>query len=361
MKKLILFVIILSSVELYSHDIRLETLIDSAIVKMDNGLLDESEQLLNEVLKREANNYFANYELAYLYTIKKQYDRSITILDKIKDSSNLNDCYYQLLGTNYDYKGMKSAAIETFKAGIKAFPNSGLLHVELGMMYHQNNDIITALDTYESGIQVDPMFPSNYYYAGLILLGSSEPSWGFLYGEIFMNLEPYTNRSKTMSKYLYETIKSNISITDTVFTANFTQQNSISFNSTTMSLEMSFPLLYETCFNAGGRKALDEGLDTLELYSLGRIHEYQIEYGKNYYNGNFEDPLYVYLLRVQNAGFIDAYCIHLFKGGAPDDYAGWIVLHKEHYLEFMKWREENPLILTPTHYLSRKTFPNIQL
>ena len=355
MKKILFFFISFFMIAgVSAQENNMNALVDSAMVQMDKGNFAESKALLEYVIGKVPNHYAANYELAYLYTQAKQYDESIAILQKIGNSKDVTDRYFQLLGTIYDFKGMANAAIEKYKEGLKRFPNSGRLHVELGMMYHKSNDLMAALETYEEGILVDPMFPSNYFYAGLVLLGSSEPVWGLMYGEIFMNLEPYSDRSRTMSRYMFETLKSNITLNDTAFVADLTKEKSIQFNQTTMKLEMPFPLLYQTCFNAGGRKAFEEGLDTLELFTLGKIHEYQIEHGKSFYNINCNDPLFIHLLKVQNAGFMEDYCMLLFKGGAPSDYVGWMTMNKDHYLAFMKWREENKLQLSSQNCLSRQ-------
>ena len=362
MKRIFIIIVFLGAiVEIYSQNDNLDVLVDSAIVRMDDGHFEESKSLLEYVISKDPNHYAANYELAYLYTLMKQYDKSLAILKNIESSKEVKDIYYQLLGTVYDYKGMEDVAIEKYKEGLKKFPNSGRLYVELGMMYHKSNEIMTALETYEKGILVDPMFPSNYFYAGLVLLGSSDPVWGLMYGEIFMNLEPYTERAKTMSKYLFDTIKSNVSLTDTAFVANFTSQNSLIFNENTKSLEMPFPFLYQTCFNAGGKQALEEGLDTLELYTLGKIHEYQIEHGKAFYNTNSNNPLFIHLLKIQQAGYMEDYCMLLYKGGSPADYTGWMIMNKDHYLEFIKWQKENRLQLSPDNCFSRLTHGTVKL
>lgn len=303
----------------------------------------------------------ANYELAYLYTLKKDYDKGIEYLNKISKSEEINDRYYQLMGTIYDYIGKSDIAIEKYKEGLQIFPESGCLHVELGMMYHKSGDVMKALGTYEKGILVDPMFPSNYFYAGLLLLGSSEPVWGLMYGEIFMNLEPYSDRSRMMSEYICKTIEENVMLTDTAFVTSLTEENSLQINQTTMSLEMPFPLLYQICFNAAGREAVENGLDALELYTLGKIHEYQIEHVKKYPDALLDNPLFMYLLEIQKAGYMEDYCMVLFKGGFPNEYVGWLTMNKDHFLSFMKWREENGLILTKDNCFSRLTCHPIKL
>lgn len=357
----VISLLLLSVIPFVSYAEDLDSLVDNAIEKMESGNLDESKSILEKVLVISPDHYEANYEMAYLLTMNRQYEEALRFLAIIKNSVKKNDRYYQLLGSVYDFIGDSEKAIYSYKEGLGHFPESGRLHVELGMMYHKSNDLMKALELYENGIIADPMFPSNYFYAGLVLMNSSEPVWGLMYGEIFMNLEPHTDRSKTMSKYMYEVLTSNTTITDSDFTSNLTKDSSVGFNQKSMKLEMSFPLLYQTCYNAGGRQALEDGYDSLELYSLGKIHNYQIEHGKTYYKPDFYNPLYNYLLKIQSAGFIEEYCMLLYKGGCPTDYVGWLTMNQERFKAFMEWREKNKLNLSQSNLFSRLTCDPIEL
>lgn len=363
MKKIytLLIALTFAHTQIFAQEQQVEQLVDSAVILMDKQLYSESMTVLQEAIQKDPQNYRANYELAFLYVIMKEYDKSLSLLKKIENSTNTNDRYYQMLGTIYDYKGMPEKAISTYLKGLSKFPDSGRLHVELGMMYHKSNNIEKALESYEKGILADPTFPSNYFYAGLVLMGSSEPVWGLMYGEIFMNLEPYTNRSRTMSEYIVSTIKENVTQNDTAFVASFTKQNA-GLNPQTMNLEISFPLVYQMCFNAAGREAIDEGLDELGLYSLGYIHAQQVKHGTIYYRKEGPtNPLFEYLLKVIDAGYIEEYCSLLYKGGFPIEYAEWMIMNKDKYLEFMQWRENNPLYTNTKYVFSRLTCPSIIL
>lgn len=360
--KFIIILCFLTFVDLQSiaQNTTIEDLVDSAVLLMDKQLYAESQKILEDVVKKEPKHYGANYELAYLKCMMEKYDESLILLKKIENSNDINDRYYQMLGTIYDYKGMSDMAISSYQKGLSKFPNSGRLHVELGMMYHKSNEIEKALEIYEKGILADPMFPSNYFYAGLVLMGSSEPVWGLMYGEIFMNLEPYTSRSRTMSEYIVSTIKTNVEYNDTVFDASFTQQ-SIGFNPENVKLELSFPLVYQICFNTAGREAMEEGLDELGLYSLGFIHGQQVKHGVSYYDMGNTNPLFEYLLKVIDAGYIEEYCSLLYKGGFPSDYGEWMIMNKDKYLKFMEWRENNALKIDTKNVFSRLTCPPVRL
>lgn len=336
-----------------------DILVDSAVVMMDKQNYEESLQLLKSVVKDNPEHFRANYELAYLLSMMKQYDESIELLKRIENSADVNDRYYQMLGTIYDYKNDANEAIKTYQKGLVHFPKSGRLHVELGMMYHKQNKLNEALDTYEKGILAEPMFPSNYYYAGLLLLGSSEPVWGLMYGEIFLCLESYGNRAKTMSEYLTKTLIQHVELNDTAFVMQITTSG-IHLDQERHAIAFSLPYIYQASFNAGGRRAINEGLDELNLYSLGKIHDYQLKHGAIYYK-NQKNALYEYILKIQKAGFMEEYCAFLYKGGYPSEYSGWMTLNKDRCLEFMEWRQKNPLVITDENVFSRIMWKDVIL
>lgn len=57
-----------------------------------------------------------------------------------------------------------------------------------------------AVASFEKGISVAPMFPSNYYRAAQFYAYSTSKVWSQIYGEIMMNLLPSGDRNKEMSE-----------------------------------------------------------------------------------------------------------------------------------------------------------------
>ena len=74
---------------------------------------------------------------------------------------------------------------------------------------------------FEKGIEVNPMFASNYFRAAKIYCNSSEEVWGMIYGEIFINLERTNDRTFKISKLLFDTYKSEITFTSETATLVF--------------------------------------------------------------------------------------------------------------------------------------------
>src|SRR4030095_3920321 len=184
-----------------------------AIKLMDGGKVDESLTLLEEAFKLDPHDITIPYEAAYAHTLKKDYKKSIEILERLKSHKDATDIFYQLLGNAYDYDKQEEKALSTYQDGLKRFPKSGRLYLEQGIVYLNKEDYNKALSMYEKGIEVAPHFPSNYYWASKIFCNSDNEVWGLIYGEIFMNLERNSRRTAEISKLLYDTYKQGIKFT----------------------------------------------------------------------------------------------------------------------------------------------------
>ena len=117
--------------------------INEAIKEMDAGNFSQSRVILEGVLQKDATNYDAWYEYAYSYYMQKDYAKAL--------------------------------------------------------------EIMQAIPYYEKGIEMAPEYPSNYYRLARIYCNSENEIWGVIYGEIFMNLERNTQRTREISALLYQT------------------------------------------------------------------------------------------------------------------------------------------------------------
>ena len=181
-----------------------------AVKLEDAGKFDDAMKLLNDAIKLDPHNIDYPYEMTYCYYSQKQYQKVVDVLEKLKHNPDSFDRLYELLGNSYDLLGNSDKAIATYRDGLKKFPNSGVLYLEMGVIPLFKKDYNSALNYFEKGIEVQPDFPSNYYWAAKLYCGSDDKVWGMLYGELFINLERNSGRTAEMSKLLYDTYKTSI-------------------------------------------------------------------------------------------------------------------------------------------------------
>jgi tetratricopeptide (TPR) repeat protein len=319
----------------------------------ENNKIDESSKILGQLLLKEPANMSYVYELAFNYCLKKEYDIAISRLESVLENKNVNDQIFQLLGHIYDVKDQKDKANQIFKQGMKKFPDSGPLYLEMATQLLTAEKYDEALTYIEKGIEVDPSFPSNYYYAAKIYCNSVDKVWGMVYGEIFMNLERNSQRTLEISRLLYDTYQKSIIFTsDSTCVVNFCDIGSYNFTGSgdSAKLKMSYGLnVYQPVISMSML-----GIKKLDMASIIRLRSRFIQY---YFsteaNKKYPIILFEYELAMWDNNLLDAYSYWLMQNGNEKEYQIWKSNHKDTYNTFMFWFTQNPLQLTKGHSFFR--------
>ena len=174
-----------------------------AIELMDNGDPDQGIVLLRQALTLDPDYWPLTYEMAYAYMVKRDYQKAIKLAKTLYKYEDCNDLVYQLVGNCYDYLKNPKKALKVYAQGLKRFPDSGALYLEQGVVSGMQGHYDEAVASFEKGISVAPMFPSNYYRAAQFYAYSTSKVWSQIYGEIMMNLLPSGDRNKEMSELLF--------------------------------------------------------------------------------------------------------------------------------------------------------------
>jgi len=345
MRKLLLILLILISVlsfgqtndEKKAYDLAME-----GIKLMDDGKYDESIKLLKKSEKLDPDNYSYPYEIGYAYLLKKDYKNSTKTFEKVVSFKNASDQCFQMLGNAYDIGGHPDKAIQAYIRGLNIFPNSGRLHFELGNM---QKDLNNAIYYYEKGIELDPMYPSNYYQAAKIFLTNTEVEvWGMLYGELFMNIEKGSKRTEEISKMLYDTYKSEIAFTsDSSFSVSFCKNASIAVSKNgELANKENLPfgmLVYEPTILISMI-----GINVIDLISLNEIRTNFLSfYYKQDFNEKYPNVLFEWQNEIAKIGFFESYNYWLLMKGNENEFDEWIEKNETKFNEFIEWFGANQI------------------
>ena len=312
-----------------------------AVKLMDCGKVEESITLLKEAQKLDPANIVYPYEIAYAHCLEENYEEAINILKPIQENEDASDTFFQMLGICYNSIGNNEGAIKTFEEGIKKFPDSGALYFELGNAYMAQDEKYTALSYFEKGIAADPKYPSNYYWAAKIYLDTEDEVWGMLYGELFMNLERNTHRTVEMSKLLYETYKSEITIvSDSAVSVSFCKYAGLDLKNNS---ESSFGSgIYEPILML----SLPD-VKTLDLATLSTIRTNFLNiYYKNNIENIYPNVLLDYQKLLMDAGHLEAYNYWILMQGDPSEFLQWKSANESKWKSFTDWFSNNPIKLS---------------
>jgi len=323
-----------------------------AVKLEDEGKFDEALKLLDEAQKLDPDNIVYPYEASYCYYSQEQYQKVVDALEKLKDRPDSFDRLYELLGNSYDVLKQSDKAIAIYEEGLKKFPNSGVLYLERGTMPLTRKDYNEAIKYFEKGIEVDPKFASNYYWAAKLYCGSDASMWGMMYGEIFMNLERNSKRTGEISKLLFDTYKKNITFPapDKISVA-FNKQTVISIDDS-KNIKMPYSMNYEMSLSLGVA-----GEKTIDLNSLDRIRQNFIKfYTEKGFDKEKPNVLFVYQNQITQANQMEAYNHWLLMKGDDAAFNTWQAANKDKWDSFIKWYTANPLKLDAEHRFHRDMY-----
>lgn len=326
---------------------------NAAIAMMEDGKPAAAIPLLEEAIQLNPEEWGYYYEIAYSKYMQQDYGAVIDITKKLTKRKDINSRVYQLLGNAYDMSGKRDKALDAYEKGLKTFPEAGNLYLERGVMEMGVKDYNKALGYFEKGIEVDPMFPSNYYWAAKIFLSTQEEVWGMIYGEIFLNLERGSKRTDEISKQLYLTYKGEIQFKDdTSVTVSFCKQNVMA-----VSPDGKFNLPFGVMVYEPVLLLSVAGEKIISLSSLNRIRTRFVE---NYQTMAFAKKtpvvLFDYEQQIKEAGFMEAYNYWILAEGDDKQFEEWRGEHQKEWEDFILWFKKNPLKITQENKFYRAKY-----
>ncbi|HEY4111394.1 tetratricopeptide repeat protein [Puia sp.] len=162
--------------------------------------------VLNTALQKDPQNLELSKDLAFNYYLSKDYIKGVSLARALVDRPDADVQSYQIAAMLYKAIDQAKECEKLYRDGLKKYPRSGPLHSEYGEMLWARQDY-GAIKEWEKGIEVDPNYSGNYYFAAKYYYFTYDKVWSLLYGEIFLNLESYTKRTAEIKELLLEGYK----------------------------------------------------------------------------------------------------------------------------------------------------------
>lgn len=332
-------------------------LADALLLVAKENRYEEALALLQQARHLDSHNPTYRYEIATIKYQQKKYSDVIGLMKASVRSSKATPDYYRLLGNAYDLIGKTQRATKTYQRGIKRFKKAGTLYAELGGMAYRKGNNDAAVEWWEQGIEKDPNFATNYYWAAQLYCHSSEKLWGLLYAELFMQLEPNGTRNKAISQLLYKTLSEALQApTDsTAATVSFSEkaQLYLLLNETEIDSVLPFQVLY----NIDAQWAMplplrDKNLPTLYIFRKDWLNRWLNQQHQQY------QPNLVFMRQqqIEQAQHLEAYTYWLLREGQPAVFEQWLQEHRYSFKLFLDWFNQHPLQLDEQHRFYRRQY-----
>ncbi|MBX7220475.1 MAG: tetratricopeptide repeat protein [Blastocatellia bacterium] len=162
----------------------------------DEGQFELAIAKYEAVLKENADNVTAIYEMAFSYAGKKEYAKSQELaLKAAQYKTDILPDVYILVGNNFDALGDYEKAVKVYQAGIKSFPDTGRLYFNLGIAYHNHGKIDDARKTLKQAVVAEPGHLTSHLVLGQIYYYNEYPIPALLALSRFLAAEPLSKRS----------------------------------------------------------------------------------------------------------------------------------------------------------------------
>lgn len=204
------------------------TLHETARSLMRQGDFENAQLVLDKALLQQPNDLDLLKDKAFIYYLQRDFTNSIELGKKLAARPDADVQSIQILGLGYKAIADEKESDKMYKAALKKFPGSGVLYSEYGELLSAASST-EAIKQWEQGIERDPSYSGNYYYAAKYYAQNGNIVWGLLYSEIFVNLESFSARTSEIKNILfggYQKLFSDLSI------LNKAKQNGTSFEKT---------------------------------------------------------------------------------------------------------------------------------
>lgn len=175
---------------------------ETAKTMLMQGDFDNAIAVLETAVKQAPGDISILKDLAYACYLKRDFAKSIQIGRPLTERTDADEQVFQILGLCYKAIASYKDGAKLYKAALKKFPNSTIIYNEYGELLAMDNMPNEAIEQWEKGIQADLNYSGNYYNACIYYTKTGNWMRMALYGEIFVNIESFTERTVEVKKAL---------------------------------------------------------------------------------------------------------------------------------------------------------------
>lgn len=327
----------------------LQKYVQNAVANMDIGKPDQAIRDWDSAIAMSPTTIEYQYERIICFVMKKEYDTAFKLLTPIYKDTNLLDRGYQLMGNILDLRDDSVSSMKYYQEGLKAYPRSGRLHYEIGAAALVERRFDDAVQWWVKGTKAEPGFATNYYWLAKVHSGTKNKLWTLIYGEVFLNLERGSKRTKEISKLLFDTWNAGLAFGDSVDPINLAADDLLEAAGPSGPSSMSFPMSFEYTLAITGQYLIPkEGV--LRHLTIAQLVELRTKFiqawAKKGYLETYPNDLLSWQQKVFESGHLREYLYWLLSFGDFKEMNQWYRANEDKYDLFLHWFDTNSLPVT---------------
>lgn len=270
-------------------------------------------------------------DLALCYYMQNDNSKALNTIRPFLEKDNADEQAYQIAAMVYIKMRQPKDAEKIYKKALKTYPESGPLYNDYGELLWALKDY-SAISQWEKGIKEEPAFPGNYFNAAKFYFLSQDRIWSIIYGEVFINIEPYSARTAETKNILIDSYKKLYSQSDLL--TDIKGKN---------KFEIAFLIAMSKQDNIVTRGI---NVETLTMIRTRFI----LNWFRNYAD-NFPFVLFNVQRYMLENGVFQAYNHWLFgPSQSLSAFQNWTSAHPEEYDDFNKYLQNRNLVIPDNQY-----------
>jgi tetratricopeptide (TPR) repeat protein len=312
-------------------------LIRQGVALHDQGDYDGAIRVYEEVLKENPDDTVALYEMAYSYSEKKDYKKSLEIAYRGAGyKSKQLFGFYVLIGNNLDNIGRAEDAVKTYRAGIKMFPEESLLHFNLGITHFRQNKLDEAKKSFKEAVTFNPNHPGSHIRLGDVYFKENYRIPALLAMGRFLVLEPKSERATYALQVIRDVLGRAATRDEKTGNINITLDLSAKTDEGDFSTALTMLGL------VGAARHLDENKNKTEMQLivemleslLSIISEGEAKKKQSGFAWNYYRP---YFLEMKARNMVEPFCYYIYQTSQSTEVAKWLGQNTERVNEFLSW------------------------
>ena len=206
MQKILLIILIsVFSFSLHAQQQTSTDLIRRGIELHDEEKFQEAIDVYKQINENDSLYDYMLYEISYSFMQLEEYDSAIYYVNiGLELESSNQKLLLQQLATAYDNSGDPEKAIEIYTKALEKYPFDYLLYYNLGVTYSNQNEFEKSVECFQNAIINNPFHSTSHLSLGKLMARQGLLTKAIISLEIFLELEPESERSNIVLVYLNE-------------------------------------------------------------------------------------------------------------------------------------------------------------
>lgn len=178
----------------------------------DSGWYEKADEILRSIDPGDTSYDLAQTELAANFMAAKKYKEAVELsINLLQHKSQYTVRQYLIAGNSYDEWGYPDTAIDLYKRALHRYPNHYLFYYNLGVTYSNLKQYNLAIESLEHAILLNPFHGSSHLLLGRIMALMGQYAHAMMSMEVFLIIEPNSNRSNRNLVFLNDFVNNNLS------------------------------------------------------------------------------------------------------------------------------------------------------